>query len=276
MPAPPAPPPSGRPTWSYVLLPGAILVAALIVATAVLYTRRDPEKATPDAAPTPAAVTNVFATPGAANQPATLAAAFRAYGAQAGIDDTQFVACLADKANAELVNSHLLRGGGLGVDGTPTFFINNKRVVGDQPWAIFEEVINAELAGSPKSLDGYSAAVKALAAKTPPQFEILASRADITGAHIEGDANAPVMVAEYSDFQCPFCKRWVESSLPKLRAREKDGVALAFLHFPIVQIHPNAGYASLAAACAGRQGKFWPMHDLLFARQTEWQKLPAQ
>jgi protein-disulfide isomerase len=41
----------------------------------------------------------------------------------------------------------------------------------------------------------------------------------------------------------------------------------------LVQIHPNAGNASLVAACAGAQGKFWQMHDLLFARQTEWAPL---
>jgi protein-disulfide isomerase len=49
---------------------------------------------------------------------------------------------------------------------------------------------------------------------------------------------------------------------------------MAFLHFPITQIHPNAGNASVAAICAGEQGKFWEMHDLLFARQQEWQNLP--
>jgi len=261
-----------------VLLPAAILVGALAVATAVLYSRggSGDGKEAAAAAATSGGVANVFGTPGAATQPATLAAAFRGYAGQVGMDDAAFVACLADPANADLINTQLQRGAALGIDGTPTFFINNKRVVGDQPWAIFDEVISAELAGSPRTLDGYSAAVKALAAKTPPQFEILPSRVDFTGSQIEGDANAPVMVVEYSDFQCPFCKRWVEQTLPKLRAREKEGVALAFLHFPIVQIHPNAGFASLAGACAARQGKFWPMHDLLFARQTEWQKLPAQ
>ena len=50
-------------------------------------------------------------------------------------------------------------------------------------------------------------------------------------------------------------------------------MAIAFLHFPITQIHPNAGNASVAAICAGEQGKFWQMHDLLFARQTEWADL---
>ena len=45
------------------------------------------------------------------------------------------------------------------------------------------------------------------------------------------------------------------------------------MNFPIVQIHPNAGNASLVAVCAGQQGKFWEMHDLLFAKQTEWAAL---
>jgi protein-disulfide isomerase len=81
------------------------------------------------------------------------------------------------------------------------------------------------------------------------------------------------MIAEFSDFQCPFCKRWTESSLGAVRKRLGDDVAIAFLHFPITQIHPNAGNASVVAICAGQQGKFWEMHDLLFARQAEWSNL---
>ena len=65
----------------------------------------------------------------------------------------------------------------------------------------------------------------------------------------------------------------IRDRLKAVRAKLGNDVALAFLHFPIVQIHPNAGNASLVAICAGKQGKFWPMHDLLFARQTEWAAL---
>ncbi|MCA9855591.1 MAG: thioredoxin domain-containing protein, partial [Dehalococcoidia bacterium] len=70
--------------------------------------------------------------------------------------------------------------------------------------------------------------------------------------------------------------RWTLESLPTLRAELGDKVKLAFLHYPITAIHPNAGYASVAAICAGEQGAFWEMHDLLFARQGEWAALPVQ
>src|SRR5690606_14001591 len=108
--------------------------------------------------------------------------------------------------------------------------------------------------------DGYSTGVRELAASN--RFAIVAEKPDVSGAAIEGSANAKVMVAEFSDFQCPFCKQWTDASLKALRAKLGNDVALAFLHFPIVQIHPNAGNASLVAICAGEQGKFWPMHDL--------------
>ena len=183
--------------------------------------------------------------------------------------------CLADQGRGATINRHLQRGAALNIDGTPTFVINNKKIVGAQPTAIFQEIIQAELKGSPTTLDGYSASVKALAATTPARFEILPAKIDLAEAHIEGSATARVVVAEFSDFQCPFCKRWTEETLKALRPTFGNDVALAFLHYPIVSIHPNAGNASLAALCASDQGKFWPMHDLLFAKQTEWQGLRA-
>ena len=82
-----------------------------------------------------------------------------------------------------------------------------------------------------------------------------------------------MVIAEFSDFQCPFCKRFFDQALASIRRREGADVALAFLHFPIVKLHPNAGNASAAAVCAGDQGKFWPMHDLLFKNQAAWQNL---
>ncbi len=94
----------------------------------------------------------------------------------------------------------------------------------------------------------------------------------MSATRIEGNPNAKVMIAEFSDF-CPFCKRWTEASISEVRSRLGDDVAIAFLHFPITQIHANAGNASLVAICAGEQDKFWEMHDLLFARQAEWADL---
>ena len=82
------------------------------------------------------------------------------------------------------------------------------------------------------------------------------------------------MIVEFSDFQCPFRQRWYYESLPQIREYIGEDVALAFLHFPIAHIHPNATAVHAAAECAGAQGKFWEMHDLLYEKQVEWSRLP--
>ena len=84
--------------------------------------------------------------------------------------------------------------------------------------------------------------------------------------HVLGDPDAPITVLEYGDFECPYCA----AAAPVLRrlVEESDGrVRLVFRHFPLASTHPHALTAALAAEAAGEQGAFWPMHDLLFARQ---------
>jgi protein-disulfide isomerase len=84
--------------------------------------------------------------------------------------------------------------------------------------------------------------------------------------HVLGNPDAPVTVLEYGDFECPYCA----AAAPVLRqlVEESDGrVRLVFRHFPLADNHPHALTAALAAEAAGAQGAFWPMHDLLFARQ---------
>lgn len=87
-----------------------------------------------------------------------------------------------------------------------------------------------------------------------------------------GEEDAPVVIIEFSDFQCPFCKRFAEQTFPQLKRDYIDTgkVRFVFRDFPILRIHPNAGLAALAAECADEQGRFWEMHDRLFARQAEW------
>lgn len=92
----------------------------------------------------------------------------------------------------------------------------------------------------------------------------------------KGRADAPVTVYEMSDFQCPFCRRFALETFPAL---EKEYIATGkvrwvFIHYPLTQIHPNSLAASEFAACAAKQGKFWPAHDKIFATQPEWEKLP--
>ena len=214
------------------------------------------------------------AAPATPSGPATLSEALRGYAASIGLDADDFGACLDDPVTYEAVGAQFQRGVDLGVRGTPTFFINNKRISGAQPAALFALLIAAELGGSPTSLDEYPEVIQQLAQRDPPSFEILPERPDASGVPIEGDPGAAVVILEFSDFECPFCERWYQETLPDIRAQVGNDVALAFLHFPLTQIHPNAAGAHAAAECAGEQGKFWEMHDLLFELQGEWSSLP--
>ncbi len=81
----------------------------------------------------------------------------------------------------------------------------------------------------------------------------------------QGDAKAPVTIVEWSDFQCPFCKR-VSPTLAQIREEYGDQVRFVFKHMPL-SIHPQAAGAHAAAEAAHRQGKFWEMHDLIFENQ---------
>ena len=272
--------PASRPLWTYFLMPAAVIVGSLLISGTIWYTNGDSASTPAAAVALPAAtVESEAAAPTAAGEsklPATdqtLKTVFFSYAKQLGLDNAKFQQCLTKKDTVALINRQLQRGQALGVDGTPTFFINNKKVVGAQPAAVFEEVINAELKGSPTTLDGYSDTIKKLAASQ--RFQIMDSKPDISDASIEGSPNAKVVIAEFSDFQCPFCKKWTDENLKRIRTQLGNDVALAFEHFPIVQIHPNAGDASAVAVCAGEQGKFWQMHDLLFKTQSDWQGLKS-
>lgn len=102
----------------------------------------------------------------------------------------------------------------------------------------------------------------------------ISDRAD--KGRIQGADTARVWLIEASDFQCPYCKTFHDSTYPKI---VRDYVAtgkirMAYLNFPL-NIHPNAHPAAEAAMCASVQGKFWPMHDLLFQTQQRWASLPV-
>lgn len=95
-------------------------------------------------------------------------------------------------------------------------------------------------------------------------------------ARIQGNPEAKVWLVMASDFQCPACKYWHDTySAEIMRDYVATGkVRFAYTNYPIDQLHPNARAAAEAAMCSAAQGKFWGMHDLLFARQAEWAPLP--
>jgi len=90
-----------------------------------------------------------------------------------------------------------------------------------------------------------------------------------------GDPNAPVTMIEFSDFQCPFCKRFFDQTLPQIEENyiNTGKVKLVYKDFPLISIHPNVKPVHVAAECADEQGKFWEYHDALFEKQSEWQRL---
>lgn len=92
----------------------------------------------------------------------------------------------------------------------------------------------------------------------------------------KGRPDAPVTVYEMADFQCPACRLFAVTVLPTLEREyvETGKVRWVFINLPLTSIHPNAMAAAEVAVCAGRQGRFWPTHDLLYQRQDTWAKLP--
>ncbi len=89
-----------------------------------------------------------------------------------------------------------------------------------------------------------------------------------------GPGDAQVTLVEYADFQCPFCAQ-LSAVLAELEARYPNDLRVVYRHFPLIgtpeqPVHDKAALSFQAAEAAGRQGKFWEMHDELFAHQTEW------
>ncbi len=93
-----------------------------------------------------------------------------------------------------------------------------------------------------------------------------------------GAEDAKYVIREFSDFQCPYCARFVEGAFPGIKDEllARGDVRFEFHHFPLVSIHPNAQPAAEAMECvvAENADGFWTYHDALFARQAAWQALP--
>jgi protein-disulfide isomerase len=89
--------------------------------------------------------------------------------------------------------------------------------------------------------------------------------------YLLGDSTAPVQILEFADYECPACAQFATVTAPDVRKRlvETGQASYRFFDFPLRQ-HRNSRSASSAAACADDQGKFWEMHDRIFAGQMDW------
>jgi protein-disulfide isomerase len=91
----------------------------------------------------------------------------------------------------------------------------------------------------------------------------------IEGRPSQGPDDALVEFVEFTDYECPFCRRFRETTYPVIRERFEGRVKWVVRNYPLSQIHPNAQLAAEAAECALDQDRFWDYHDLLFDRQDQ-------
>jgi protein-disulfide isomerase len=99
--------------------------------------------------------------------------------------------------------------------------------------------------------------------------------AALLAARTKGSPTAPITVLEIADFQCPACRVFWEETMPLLQREYVDAgkIRVLFVNLPLVSIHPNAAAAHEFAMCAAAQGRFWPVHDMLFDQQSVWAQL---
>jgi protein-disulfide isomerase len=110
------------------------------------------------------------------------------------------------------------------------------------------------------------------AATAPVPVELEAGElARVQGISV-GRSDAPVVVYEFADFQCPACAQFAAIATPYIKERHVEAGTVRYVHydFPLTQIHPHAFLAARAGRCANEQGRFWEYHDLLYAEQRAW------
>jgi protein-disulfide isomerase len=94
------------------------------------------------------------------------------------------------------------------------------------------------------------------------------TRLDLTNHPIQGNVNAPNIIVEFGDFECPFCLRHAKETLPILKQKyiDRGMIRYAYVNTPL-PVHPNAKLLAAAAICAGKQNQYWEMHDELIEKK---------
>ena len=189
-------------------------------------------------------------------------------------------ACVASGEKQALVDAAVADARTHGFSGTPSFLLANTtndagaQLIGAQPFDQFAAYIDAIAAGE-TPVDPQAAAADA-------DYPEWATAEGITpdpdrpgytmaGDQYKGNPDANIVVVEFSDFQCPFCRRHSQDTQPVLDEQFVDtgDVLWIYKHFPL-NIHPQAPAAGVAAECAAEQGLFWEMHEIIFAGTEAW------
>lgn len=215
------------------------------------------------------------------NQKALTRADLDKYAGELGLDAAKVKAALDNKTHEAGVKADQELATKTGARGTPAFFINGRFLSGAQPVDAFKKIIDDEIPRVEKLVKGgvakdkiYAAlmagaqtAPKAAEPQQPRRMPDPAAvyKVPVGKSATKGPADALVTIVEFSEFQCPFCSRVGPTVKQILETYGRD-VRVVFKHNPL-PFHNNAQKAAEAAVEAREQGKFWEMHDLLFANQ---------
>jgi protein-disulfide isomerase len=213
-----------------------------------------------------------------ANQKALDDKSIEGYAMQiAGLDLAKWKTDLADPKLETMVKEDETIAGKFGANGTPAFFVNGRFLSGAQPFEAFDKVIKEEMAKAQKfaaekkpakgklyeeMIKGFETELKVPPPPPPADFK----RREVTTKGLPGKGNLKnpkITIVECSDFDCPFCKRGADT-VAQIVKEYGDRAAVYFRNYPL-PMHKMAEPAHRAAIAAQNQGKFWEMHDLLFA-----------
>jgi protein-disulfide isomerase len=183
----------------------------------------------------------------------------RSWATEIGLDTNQFNSCFESQKYLDEIRQDYQDGLALQVTGTPAFFVGTQEdglvaLTGAQPFAAFKNVTDSYLNG------------------TAPPAEVTLSGSPIrNNTAFIGDSNAEVVIVEFSDFQCPFCRAFYTETLPQIEREYLDTgkAVLVYKEFPLTSIHPGAVHYGIAAKCAQEQGMWKEMHDKIFDEQNK-------
>jgi protein-disulfide isomerase len=223
-----------------------------------------------------------------AHQSSLSASLFESTAREIGLDLPRFKKALEAHAGARRIDEDGALASSVGASGTPTLFINCRRLAGAYPFETFKPIVEEELRKADALARGgksgpalYGAlcdenvkrfGAAAAAQPASPQPTVLPGGAAAVPLRpddpVKGRAGAPVTLVLFSDFQCPFCAR-ANPAVKEIEDAYPGQVRIAWKHLPL-PMHKNAVPAALATEAARAQGgsaKFWAMHDKLFANQ---------
>jgi protein-disulfide isomerase len=196
-----------------------------------------------------------------ANQKNLKPADLETYAQQLGLDMEKFKAALADHRYKAQVDKDTQDADNFGVTQTPTLFINGRRVTGSKSYKDLAAILDQEIATATGVVNlkrGEVASIERAAGVT------------VGDSPRRGPDAAPVTIVEFTDMQCPYCSRAVPV-MQELRRLYPDQVRWVFKHHPL-DFHKDAPLAHRALLAAEAQGKFWEMHDAIFAGQRDMKR----